>query len=273
MLSRKILVVVAPIALGIAGCNGTLPSAPSTPPSGISLPDVKPAASLPQFNREENEVQIADSFNDVDPSWVLGSLVHLETGKVRGLDNYLKSDAKPKVTPQSEIAFKDFVENSVAANASWLEFLKTQVNDKVRAEVAVTKTAKVTIDSGSIDKTALLKELRKIPANTRAKYGVIIGYIDYMLTASLFRDSGMEGGVSGYGAKIGGNWYSKYENTKAHHRIVAVWSPLPFVLDVVETGKNRDLVKATAEALSNKTLDIQPLTGAHAAIQLRNDGI
>lgn len=248
----------------LAGCNGTIPTR-----SELPLPDIKAASQLPQFTKEENEVQIADSFNDVDPSWVLGSLVDLKTGKVRGLDNYLKQEAKAKVTPQSEVAFKDFIENSVAVNAAWLSFLSARVSDSVRAEVTVAKTAKVTIDSGNIDKAALLKELKSIPADRRADHGIIIGYVDFVLTASLFKNTGAEGGATGYGAKIGGNWFSKSENTSAHHRIVAIWSPLPFVLDVVESGAKKDLAKATAEAISARAIaiDTKALQGIQSLIR------
>ncbi len=47
-------------------------------------------------------------------------------------------------------------------------------------------------------------------------------YIDFVLTATLFKDFGTDGNVSGYGAKIGGKWYSKFENTLAYHRVIAI---------------------------------------------------
>lgn len=253
----KVIAVTA-LCFMLYGCNGN-PSKPDAP-TALNIPELTGiAATLPQFAKEENEVQIADGFNDVDPSWVVGALVNTKTGKVRALDSYLKTDAKLKTTPQAEIAFKNFIENSAAANAAWLEFVKAEVNDKTRAEVTVTKTAKVTADSTSIDKQKLLTELTKIPASTRADYGVIIGYVDFVLAATYFRDSGANGSVSGYGAKIGGNWYSKYENSASHHRIVAIWSPLPFVLDVIDSQKSKDLSKATLEAISSGKLNIQRL--------------
>ncbi|MBI4207137.1 MAG: hypothetical protein HY527_19110 [Betaproteobacteria bacterium] len=165
-----------------------------------------------------NEVEIADSMNDVDPTWVLGSIVNFKTGKVRGLDNYLSQNAKPAVTPQTDVVFKDLIENSVAAKAAWLDFLRGQLNDKVRAELSVIKTSKVTMKNADVDKQKLTAELQKIPKDERADYGLIIGYINFVLTASLFKDFGADSAASGYGAKIEGSWFTKFENTSAHHQ-------------------------------------------------------
>lgn len=263
---RAYLAVVAVPVLLFAGCGGGKPNRPQAS-VGLALPDLQVAASLPQFAKEVNEVQIADSFNDVDPSWVIGALVNIKTGKIYALDSYLKADAKPVITPQTEMVFKNFIENSVAANAQWLEFVKTEVSDTTRAEVSVAKTAKVTINSQSVDKAELLRQLQASQISSRDDYGVVIGYTNYVLSAAYFRNSGAGGSVSGYGAKIGGNWYSKSENSSAQHRIVAVWSPLPFVIEAVSKNVSVDLSGVTSEAVKDRKLDLRKLEATSLKIE------
>lgn len=255
------LIVSIIFCFALAGCWPIKPDQnPDKKSASTPIPDVRDiAATLPQFAKKENEVQIAAGFNDVDPSWVIGALVDTKSGKVRSLDSYLKKSANLRTIPQGEVAFKNFIENSAAVNAEWLSFVQGKVSDTVRAEVTVTKISKVTADSSSIDKNKLLAELRGIPASDRAGYGVIIGYVDFVLSAAYFRNSGADASVSGYGAKIGGNWYSKYEDSAAHHRIVAIWAPLPFVLEVVQSPVTKDLAKATAEAIDSGRLNVRRL--------------
>lgn len=244
------------ILLLLSGCSDG-----SKPGQQIPIPDTKPIAQLPAFAKQENEIEVADSMNDVDPTWVLGSIVNIKTGMVRGLDNYLSPSAKPVVVPQTEVVFKDFIENSLAANAAWLDFLSAQLNDKVRAELSVIKTSKVTMKNEDLDKKKLVSELQKISRPERADYGIIIGYIDFVLSASLFKDFGTEARGSGYGAKIGGSWYSKFENTSANHRVIAIWSPLPFVVDnlIKPAVLLKNLDKATLHAVAKGELNIKPL--------------
>lgn len=257
--------LISLLAVVIAGCNH-MPAKPDGTTGGIQLPDKELVKQLPSFSKQMNEIEIAGSMNDVDPTWVLGSIVDIRTGTVRGLDNYISKDAKPMVTPQTEVVFKDFVENSLSASAGWLDFLKGQMNDLIKAEVSVVKTSKVTVKNSEIDKTRLVSEAKKIPQSERSYYGVIIGYVDFVLNASLFKDSGAEAGASGYGAKISGKWYSKFENTSAHHRVIAIWAPLPFVLDVIQRPamKPRDLDKVTSEAVKQGTLSVKQIEKAVA---------
>lgn len=257
-----VTVTVVSLCLLVVGCNGSFSKPQSS--TTLPLPDVIPAADLPQFAKQPNEVQIADSFTDVDPSWVIGVIVNTKTGLVYGVNRCLKEDAKLKTTPQAEIAFKNFIENSAAANAAWLGFVKAQLSDKTRAEVTVTKISKVTAESTSIDEKKLQAELKKIPSYAHDWHGIIIGYVDYVVSAAYFRHSSADGSVSGYGAKIGGNWYSKYENSSAHHRIVAVWAPLTFAADVIDKAQRKspqptDLMKATSEAIVSGNLNVQKL--------------
>ena len=216
----------------------------------VTLPDKTVVKELPTFTKRSNEVEVASDMSDIDPTWVLGAIVDTRTGVVRGLDSYLSKDAKPTVTPQAEVVFKDFIENSLTANASWLSFLQAQVTDSVRAELSVVKTMKVTIKNADVDKNKLVSELRKIPVAERGNYALVIGYIDFVLSAGLFKNVGTDDSASGYGAKIGGKWYSKSENSVAQHRVIAIWSPLPFAVSHIENAAGFiNLEKATAEAI------------------------
>ncbi len=248
------------LAATLAGCNGAGPTMPASP---SSIQDKTPSrtlvSDLPEFAPKINEVMIANSFDSVDPSFVIGSLVNTKDGTVHPMDNFLRNGVKPKLTPQTEVVFKNFIENSVAANASWLDFVKGQVNDKVHAEVTVTKIAKVTVDISDINRASLVKEQTKIPASKRNDYGIIIGYVDFLLAASYFKDSGAEIGSSGYGAKIGKNWYTKFEDSSAHHRIVAIWSPLPLALGITKSPMKGSMAEWTSEAIENNSLGIQKL--------------
>lgn len=250
---RYMYIFLAAIVVIFAGCH----SRPHKPEGPTSITNVEPAKHLPAFAKQQNEVEIADSMNDVDPSWVLGSIVNISTGRVRGLDNYLSPNAKPLVTPQTEVIFKDIIENSLAVNSSWLVFLRASLSDKVRAELSVIKTSKVTMKNEDVDKKKLTNELQRIRPQDRENYGVIIGYIDFVLSASLLKDFGTDAGASGYGAKIGGKWFSKFENTSAHHRVVAIWSPLPFVVESVSSRTpTSDLEKELQEAINKGVVRI-----------------
>lgn len=255
MYKTQKIIIASVIFTTLSGCGLFTPKPPPT--TTLPLPDTPLMSNLPQFVEEENEIQIADSFNDVDPTWVIGALVNTKNGNVRALDSFLKKGAKPKISPQSEIAFKNFIENSVATNAAWLDFVKGNINDKTRAEVTVAKTAKVSINNESIDKKLIINELKNIPASARADYGIIIGYSDYLLSASYFRNSGADAAASGYGAKIEGNWYSKFENSSIQHRIIAVWAPLPFVLEAINSQEPIDLTKSTADAIKKGEVNIE----------------
>jgi hypothetical protein len=272
MLIMRALSLASAIMLCLSACDKKPLPGPATSATqpGDGLPDVSLAKTLPQFAKEVNEVQIADSFNDVDPSWVIGALVELNTGKIYSLDSYLKATAKPTSSPQTDVVFRSFVDNAVTANAQWLEFVKAEVNDTTRAEVSVTKTMKVSVDSQSIDKEALLRQLRNNKIASPKDYGVVVGYVNYSLSATYFKNTGASGSVSGYGAKIGGSWYSKSEHSRVQHRIVAVWSPLPFVVETITKRVPGNLEDITTDALKKNRIAVQPLSipgGAMARIE------
>lgn len=227
------------------------------------LPSIKPVSKLPVFTTQENEIEIADSFKGSDPTMVLGAIVERKSGLVRSLDSVLKDDAKTVLKPVSELVFKDFLENSAVADAEWLDFLKGQVNDTRRAEVTVTEISTATIDISSIDKDKLQKFAQRIDLNSREDYGVVIGYRDFVVSASFFTEQTIEGKLSGYGAKIGGKWFGKHEGVSADHRIVAVWAPLPFTLERIvdhgDTARKMPFVTITHRALRDGNIQIRPL--------------
>lgn len=261
---RRRLLAGLTTSLAVAACGKGAESR-SSPTAGLVLPDIALAKSLPQFAAEVNEVEIADSFNDVHPSWVIGALVNVKTRAVHALDGFLKKDAKPAVVPQTEVVFRNFIENGLAANAEWLEFVKAHVDDTTRAEVCVTKAAKVSVDSESVDRALLLQRLQANRIAPREDFGVVIGYTAYLLSAAYFRSTGANGSLSGYGAKIGGSWFNKSENSAMHHRIVATWAPLPFVVESVAVAAPGSLTVAAAQAVKAGQLKIPKLP----AIKLR----
>ena len=266
MKKEQKLILIFSIISTLAGCGffPLAPTPPAEPPIGknnsrIDLPDVQLISELPQFAKELNEIQIADSFNSVDPSWVIGALIEKNTGNVYPLDNFLKAGAKPKTTPLSEIVFKNLIENSATAKANWLDFTKASVNSNTKAEVTVAKISNVSINSNNIDKAVIISHFKDIPKSERDKYGVIIGYSDFVLSATYFRNSGAEAIASGFGAKIEGNWYSKSENSSLQHRIIAVWSPLPYVIDAIHSPAKKDLTDSTSEAIKDGKIEIQEI--------------
>jgi hypothetical protein len=238
------------------GCDHDVPG---------NLPDIKPVSELPVFAKKENEIEIADSFKAMNPTMVLGAIVERRNGLVHSFDSFLKEDAKTESKPVSELLFKNFLENSVVADAEWLTFLKGQVNDSKRAEVIVTEVSNASIDIFSIDKDKLQTFAQSIAKGERDDYGVVIGYRDFTINASLFTEQGVEGNLSGYGAKIGGKWFGKHESASGEHRVVAIWSPLPFVLEKVTEGvkttRDTSLTTLTRDALKEKKLRIRPLDG------------
>lgn len=260
------LILIFSAISALAGCGffPFTPTPPAEPPTGkknpiIELPDVQLTSELPQFSKELNEIQIADSFNSVDPSWVIGALIEISTGNVYALDNFLKAGAKPKIIPLSEIVFNNLIENSATAKANWLDFTKASVNSNTKAEVTVAKISNISINSENIDRAVIVSRFKDMPKSERDKYGVIIGYSDFVLSATYFRNSGAEAIASGYGAKIEGNWYSKSENSSVQHRIIAVWSPLPFVIEAIKSPINKDLTDSTNEAIKDGKIEIQEI--------------
>ena len=262
---KRMLYVLLPPLLFLAGCNGreVLPE----------LPNIKVASELPAFTDEKNEIEIADSFTSADPTMVLGALVNLENGEVRSFDSCLKEGTAVEKTAVAELAFKDFLENSVVADAEWLTFLEGHVSSSIRAEVTVTEAAKALIALSDVDEEKLQKLARTVPAENRERYNVIVGYRDFVISASLFKAQEIDASVSGYGAKIGGKWYGEQKHTSTDHRVIAMCSPLPFVIDRAGSADSTiravPLTTLTLEAMESDRLRIRPLDAPRRSFRLR----
>lgn len=269
---RQFLSTINLVAVGctmLVGCNARVPDPrpPESPRIEPALPNIKLVAVLPQFTTVVNEIEIANSFDDVAPSWVIGAVVNIKTGKVHSLDGFLKAGTKLNTTPQTEVVFRDFIENSAVANAQWLDFVKGQVDATTRAEVTVAKTSKVSTSSENIDKGQLQSQATQHNFTPREDFGVIIGYSSYLVSASLFKSTEASGEVSGYGAKIGGNWFSKAGNLSAHHRVIATWAPLPFVVSAVANNIPGDLTKLTNAANDDGRLQLRKVEGLNIRLE------
>lgn len=247
---RNLCVCVALVCVIFCGCW------PEKDP-----PPVEPATELPTFANQENEIEIADSMNDVDPTWVLGSIVDVKTGRVHSLNNCLSKTAKPLVKPETEEIFRDLMENSIALNAGYLDFLKGKLSDTVMAELTVVKASTVTMKNEDVDEQKLATELEKIPTQKRDDYGLVIGYINFVLSARLYKEFKGEIGASGYGAKVGGSWFTRSEDVSVHHRVVAAYAPLPFVEQEIaaKADPKSDLAAATLKNIKEGKLVIKPI--------------
>jgi len=231
----RLVVSMLPLVLAV-GC--------SKPELGTGLPSVSLATSLPEFTSQQNEVEISDLMGGNDPTVILGSIVNTKSGLVHSIDNFLVADAKPTVTLISEVLFRNLVESSSIAKAEYLAFAKAGLSDSMRAEVSMVKSARATVKSSDLNRTKLVNEFKTMSADKRGELGVIIGYVDFVLSATYFSEQKIDAAVSGYGAKIDNKWFNKIDNNRASHRVVAVWAPLPFVLDQVVKPRT-DIVDMT----------------------------
>ncbi len=248
-MKRCLVVIVLQIFLmGCLTVNG-----PSGKKTIDDLPNVATVDKLPALNLTKNEIEISDSWNEMDQSLVVGSLINLKTCKLSPFDNCLAKDVKLERKPLTEVAFRNFVNETAVAKTNWLNFLQGAVNQGCKAEVSVIKSAKVTAPFNAIDR-AKLEDLRGMIAdNEQNDYAIVIGYIDYLITASLFKDSGVDASGSGYGVKIEGKWLSKAENTNANHYLVAIWAPFPFIAKKASEAPKTE--KVNLEKLTNTAIE------------------
>ena len=243
-------------SVAVAGETARKP-APTLP---ASLEDVQPEKSLPPIGARPNETRIADDFVDVDPTFVIGALLDRTSTEVRTFDGFLRADAKPTTTVLNEILFKHFVENSLMLSADWFGFVSGQLNDKTRAEVSILKVARVTTPASALDLAKAGSFAKSLPPQDRDRYGVIIAYVDYVLTASFFRDRGREAKAGGFGVKIGGAWYQKEEATTATHRLLAIWTPLSALqAQGVEPASLEQTLRAAVSEESAKGAPLVPV--------------
>lgn len=222
---------------------------------GLSTSDIISTASeLPTFKETKNQVDIGSSAGDIDSSWILGAIVNIKTGEVRGNDSYLIGS--PVITQSNDVVFKRFVDGSLVSNTEWLSFIKGGVKKSVKVEVLVVKSIKVTTSTKGIDKDKLVKDFKKIPKEKRGDYYLINGYVDYIISANIFKHVGSDGEVGGVGAKIDGAWYNRDDNSTVYHKIMATYTPLPFAVDLINEDQVKDLNKETTEAIENNKIKI-----------------
>jgi len=257
----KVLFVASFILIGACGKR----EPPIATTKELNLPDITIASELPVFAKGEGQIQIANSFGDVDASWVIGAMVDTETGTIYAEDTLAK-EVEFVTTPKSEIQFKRFVENSVLANASWLAFAKAEAKDQTRTEITVAKVLSVTTKRKNVDMSAVARRLAASTKLSPDKVGVIVGYTGYTISASYFRDSRFGGELTGYGAKIGGVWYSKAGDSSLEHRIVASWVGLAPLVAALKQKAAGDLSQMSLQIARDMKLMTPALRSNHALI-------
>jgi len=232
------------------------------PPSNPSINTAKKAINvdvaneLPSFKHKLNEIEISDSFNDIDPELILGTVINTKTGQTHIFENFLLKTAKTQSTSKTELLFRKFIQDDLTTSASWLNFLNGKVGKGTKAEVTVMKLGSTSIKSGDIDKAALQAFAATIPKEEREKYNIIIGYNLFTLQASLFKSSDTTSTLSGYGAQIDGVWYSKLEDSQANQRVMALIAPLPFVITEVKKTSDTPLSKLTLDAIDSGKIQV-----------------
>ncbi len=260
---QKIL-FLSVITIGLQGCPWNSKSDLSKQPeqnksdnnSAMNkFPNVSVLDELPSLAKDKNQSIISGNFVDMDPSWVIGSLLDIENGEVLPLNNIKSDKADPVVKLLGELTFSDFIDNSLIASTNWLTFIKGSVSNDKRTELTVTKLLTVTIKNTDIDDNKL-RRFVKNHKDKKSKYGVIIGYIDYGVTAKSFKHSAANTLANGYGANIEGKWYSKTGKDYTDHRLVAMWAPLSLVEDTAGDNNPQVLNEVVQDAIEKKEVII-----------------
>lgn len=245
-MSRKVFLLLLVGLFAIAG----LSRQPAASAPG-SASDVKPIMELPKLENGPNETLVNSSFKDMDPTWVAGALINTREAKLYQLSNCLKTDAKPQVTTLGEVVVDDFIENSLALSCGWLTFLKAELNDKTRVELSIVRSGRMSIPNSAIDWQKLMMQMAQIPKEKQQDYGIVIGYVDYIVTAKLFTDAGNSSKAGAFGVTIGHTWYSKSGNTRADHRVQVVWAPIS-IAEIARSQPKADLNALAVKALQAK---------------------
>lgn len=235
------------------------------------IPDTKTAEKLRGLIHENNELEIAKSFVDSDPTFVLGSVVNTSTGEVQW-QTYLKSDAEPEIDIKTELWERKLVEKNLAASASYLSFVSGSLTDKKKAEVTLIKNSVTKAKRSDIDFVSLKTKLDSIPSGEIVNYGLIVQYTDFVLAATLFEEAEKKADAKGYGAKISGKWHNKVDNKDMDRVVVATYFPLKDVLRFIsEVDDNEVLIESLNLKIMNvplpKTNRVQILDSANKANQ------
>ena len=208
-------------------------------PHSVNRPDVEVYLTLPTVTKFPNEKEIAGNFAYLEPNLVIGKIINLKNSQVMPLEGTLiNEETQPKVKFLNESVFRKFVEITSVSSNDWLNFVKDSIGKDTKAEISVTRVSSTYISPKDIDKEKIEKFTAKISSEDQNNYGVIIGYIEYVLSASFFRDSAAEGKLGAYGAQIGGKWFNRIESSATDHRLTAIWSPFPIIKKTVAEKQN-----------------------------------
>lgn len=157
---------------------------------------------------------------------------------------------------KTEQKFRTLVEKGVASSASYLGAVSASLDDKTLAEVSLTKNSYVSISQKDLKTDALKAKIAQYKDSEINNYGLVIGYTDYIITATLFTASEKKAEAKGFGANVGGKWYSKSENTSTDRTVVALYTPLKILTPVLKSNSksSEPLANILAPAIKNSNI-------------------
>lgn len=224
--------MVGVLVLGLIACNGCNspgrvtggPEAGAGDQGGLGL---EVANTIPAIaDSSLNEVEVAGSFRDQDVAWILGALVDLESGEVDALSQgVLASRAETVIKSDAETFFDEIVDVTTSGYADLFGAADIDASSSAKTQAKVTRVSSVGFRQEALDRQRL-EELRQDCGTSERKLGVILGFSDYLIEATTFRQVDTQGEVSGAGVKVNGKWYSKSESKLIDHRLVATISSL-----------------------------------------------
>ncbi len=246
----KYIIVITLFALALSGCRIEEPK----PPESANLPNITMAESLPIFITEPSELEIADSYIETDPAFAVGALIDLKETKIYSLNSFLKEGERIEYKTKADSVFNFWVDKESSSKASWLNFVSMHLSDHVKAHVSVVKVGKASVLMKAINMSKVEEFSRDLSGNDQFNFGMITGYTDYLISASLFKDVGAGGDVSGYGAKINGKWHSKFGNEISYHKVIASWTPLMFLTSAAALQHGKQLPQTPLGVLTKEAI-------------------
>lgn len=216
------------------------------------IPEVSTATTLPVLVSAKNEAIIAKSFMDVDPAFVLGSVIDLRTKEVLPFENFLSTNA-PTRDVKPEVQYRELVEKQLAISASYLSFVSASLSDKMKAEVSLIKNSVTKAAPRDIKVAEMKAWANGLPPEQRKNYAIIIAYTEYLWTATLFELAERKAEVAGYGANIGGSWHNKKEGLRLERTVVATVAPLVPVITEGEKNPTTNVPFVTSMESELKT--------------------
>jgi len=226
-----------------AGDNGGL---------GLEVANTIPAIA----DNSLNEVEVAGSFRDQDVAWILGALVDLESGAVDALSQgVLASRAETVIKSDAETFFDEIVDVTTSGYADLFGAADIDASSSTKTQAKVTRVSSVGFRQEALDRQRL-EELRQGCGTSERKLGVILGFSDYLIEATSYRQVDTQGEVSGAGVKVNGKWYSKSESKLIDHRLVATISSLCALVSDPQFGASASSSEATVRERMNSALEL-----------------